>query len=252
MYFIFSKVLLILLFPFVWAMIFLLIALFSKRAKLKRRSLVIAVVILLVFSNPFLLYKFAQCWDVPSTPLQKGKVYSVAVVLGGFSGEDKNGGGYFNSSADRFLQGIKLKLTGRVSHVMITSGNGSLSPDGFSEGTWAKGQLKQFNFPDSVVLIEQNSRNTIENAAFSKVILQKSHLPQPYLLVTSAFHMRRSLYIFKQEGLNVIPYTCNYYDGNGTMGFIQALTPDADALSLWQVYLKEVVGLAVTHIKYSF
>ena len=251
MYFIFSKILLFLLFPLNWIVAFILIALFSKRPKLKRWALITSTTLLLLFSNPFLLYKFAECWDVPSGNIDKNKVYNAAIVLGGFSGEDKNGKGYFNGSAERFLQGIKLKATGQVSHVMITSGNGSLMPDGFSEGAWAKTQLKEFGLPDSVVLIEQNSRNTFENASFSKVILDKSHLQSPFLLVTSAFHMRRSLYIFKEEGLNVIPYACNYMYGNGKLSFDNYFMPDAGALDIWQVYLKEVVGLCVAHIKYQ-
>ena len=251
MYFLFSKILLFLLFPFSWAVGFLLIALFAKKAMLKRRSLIISAAILFVFSNPYLIYKFAQCWDVPTGNIQKGKVYSAAIVLGGFSGEDINGGGNFNLSADRFLQGIKLKMTGKAARIMITSGNGSLLPDGFSEGAWAKGQLKEFGFPDSVVLIEQRSRNTFENASFSKTILDKAHVQAPYLLITSAFHMRRSLYIFKSEGLNVVPYTCNYITGNSKLSFDTCVLPDANALSTWQIYLKEVVGLCVAHIKYQ-
>src|ERR1700742_2802929 len=124
MYFIFSKVLLFLLFPLNWILVFLLIALFSKKPKLKRRSFVTGMVLLVIFSNPFLLYLFAKEWDIGPGTLEKGKIYSAAIVLGGFSGEDKNGNGVFNEQSDRFIEGIRLKETGQVSHILISSGNG--------------------------------------------------------------------------------------------------------------------------------
>src|SRR5258708_5629270 len=123
MYFIFSKVLLFLLFPLNWIIVFLLIALFSKRQKLKRKCFVIGMALLIIFSNPLLLYLFAKNWDINPVPLNKNKIYSAVIVLGGFSGEDKNGNGVFNQEADRFIQGVKLKETGQVSHILISSGN---------------------------------------------------------------------------------------------------------------------------------
>src|ERR1700730_14779454 len=99
MYFIFSKVLLFLLFPLNWIIILLLIALFSKRPKLKRKCFITGVVLLIIFSNPLLLYLFAKNWDINSAPLNNSKIYSAVIVLGGFSGEDKNGNGVFNENA---------------------------------------------------------------------------------------------------------------------------------------------------------
>src|ERR1700760_5179134 len=96
MYFIFSKVLLFLLLPLNWIFIFLLIALFSKRPKLKQRSFVIGIALLIIFSNPYLFHLFAKNWDIGSGLLNKDKTYSTAIILGGFSGEDNNGKGFFN------------------------------------------------------------------------------------------------------------------------------------------------------------
>src|ERR1700761_4614884 len=126
MYFIFSKILLFLLFPLSWIIVFALIALFSKKQRLKRRSLIAAVVLLIIFSNHFILYLYAKNWDIYPVPLVKGKVYSAGIILGGFSGEDKNGNGFFSESSDRFIQALKLKATGQISHILISSGNGNL------------------------------------------------------------------------------------------------------------------------------
>ena len=249
MYFILSKVLLFLLFPLNWIIAFLLIALFSNRPKSKRKCFVTGMVLLIIFTNPYLLHLFAKSWDIGPAPLDKGKIYSAVIVLGGFSGEDKNGNGVFNEYADRFIQGVKLKEEGKVSHILISSGNGNLQQTNFKEAAWAKGVLKDFNLPDSAILIEQRSRNTFENAAFSKQVLEKTHLKPPYVLVTSAWHMRRAFYIFKKEGLDVIPYPSGHIAGDSNLGFTDYVMPDAGALSGWSMYLKELVGLVVAHLK---
>jgi uncharacterized SAM-binding protein YcdF (DUF218 family) len=207
------------------------------------------VLLLIVFSNQWLLYLVAKNWDIDSAPLEKGKIYSAVIVLGGFSGEDKNGKGVFNNNSDRFIQGLELTEQGKASHILITSGNGSLRPGSFREATWVKGELKKFNLPDSMILIEQNSRNTFENASLSRKLLEQKHLASPYLLVTSARHMRRAWFVFKKEGLNVVPCPSGLISGNRKMMFEDYIMPDANTLTGWNQYLKEMVGLIMAHLK---
>lgn len=252
MYFILSKVLLFLILPINWVAAFLLVALFAKRPKLKKRCLITGVVLLAVFSNHYLFYLFAKNYESDVAPLNKNKVYSAAIVLGGFTGEGANGKGFFGEESDRFIQGIKLKTAGRVSHILISGGNGGLRRDTFTEGGWVRGQLKDLKFPDSVILIEEASRNTIENAAFSRTILQKAHLQPPYVLITSRWHMRRATYIFKKEGLDVVPYLSGNPTSNMAVFFTDAFTFDSYTLSQWDLYTKEVVGMVVTYFKYAF
>src|ERR1700744_4074695 len=190
MFFILSKLLLIFIFPFFWITVFIIAALVIKNPKRKRRCFIIAVVLLLIFSNPFLFNRVARNWDIRSAPL-KNTTYSSAIVLGGFTSVDGNNNGYFNGSADRFIQGLRLLETGKTSHILISGGNGLLIPGAFRESDWVRSQLLQLKVPDSCIVVENRSRNTLENAAFSKDILMKKHLQPPYLLVTSAFHMRR-------------------------------------------------------------
>jgi len=248
MYFILSKVLLFLLYPILWFFALFIIAITIKNARRKKRLLIASALLLYLFSNSILLNLFAKAWDYSPYPVKDTKTYSCAIVLGGFSGVDGSGNGFFNAASDRFIEGIELLATGKAKHLLISSGNGNLIPGKFKEADWVGIQLKNLHFTDSSILIENNSRNTIENAVFSKKILLARHLNPPYLLVTSAFHMRRSMMIFKKEGYNVIPYPCNYIAGQGdiTLG---DLLPSAEALSTWNMYLKELVGYVVDYLK---
>lgn len=245
MYFVFSKILLFLIIPLNWILALFFAGLLVKKVRLKRRLLGLSFCLLVIFTNPLLVNIFARAWNVKSNELP-GSGYSCGIVLGGFSGNIYNGS--FNWAADRFIQAEILQTTGKTTHLLITGGSGSLiNRDGYEEGKWAKSQLMKLKYPDSCVLEENNSRNTFENAEFSKEVLQAHHLKPPYVLITSEFHMRRSLLIFKKAGIDVLPYSCNTIAG-GEKFTVSLLFPQASTLSNWEVYLKEVIGWLVTWI----
>ncbi|WP_295794890.1 YdcF family protein [Mucilaginibacter sp.] len=247
MFFVLSKLLLVFIFPFTWIAVCLITSLIVRKPHLKRRFFTIAMVLLLIFTNPFLLNQFAKRWDVKPAPLTN-QTYSCVIVLGGFSGVDANGKGVFNAMSDRFIQSLKLLTTGKATHILISGGNGNLLAGSFRESDWVKTQLEELKVPDSLIVIENQSRNTLENAAFSKSILAQKHLQPPYLLVTSAFHMRRAIAIFKKQKMDVVPFPCCYIAGNGEFT-ITDFIPDAGPLSTWNFYVKEVVGHTVNYFK---
>lgn len=248
MFFILSKLLLIFLAPLNWILAALIIAFAVKQQKRKKRFFKIALILLLVFTNPYILDFIGSSWNIKNGPLENKTTFSCVIVLGGFSSGTAKGKGYFNNASDRFIQGLKLLSSHKASHILISGGNGELVNDGFREGDWVKSQLRLFNVPDTCILVENRSRNTLENAAFSKLILQKSKLQPPYILVTSAYHMRRSLGVFKKANIDVVPYSCNYLTG-GKAFSIWKLMPDANVLSTWNIYLKEFVGTFVYQFK---
>lgn len=247
MYFILSKVLYILILPFMWAFAMLVYAIFTKKEKRRRNLLIAAVVIIFLFGNPLLFNLYAKSWDIPA--YNPGpKKYSCVIILGGFISQDENGTPYFNDAKDRYVQGTRLLAEGTASHLLFTGGNGSLYPDGFSEGAFVKKELKKMNFADSLILIEGKSRNTFENASLSHAILKKTNLKPPYLLVTSAFHMRRSLLIFKKEGLDVVPYSTDFKVHPGKLSIYDFL-PMTEIYGNWNQYIKELIGYLVTLLK---
>lgn len=248
MFFILSKLIIYFLYPISWILVLTIFAYFLKNKKYKNRTLIAAIVLLLIFSNPFLLNQFAKNWDVAPNLSKTKNPYSCAIILGGYVSEDEHKNGYLNWAADRFIQGIKLKETGQVTHLLFTGGNANLTPDGFAESNWISAELKAFHFQDSTLLFEKRSRNTIENIQFSKLVLTSRHLPPPYLLVTSAFHMRRALLICKKAGIKVVPYPCNFFVGKGSIA-VDNFIPSAETLSVWNIYLKEIVGYIVTSFK---
>lgn len=252
MYFLLSKILLFLILPVYWIIALVLIGIFIKNKRAKKGLFIAAGLVFYLFSIPVLLNLFEKVWDYEHSwdlrSASKGKKYSCVIVLGGFSGEGGDEGGHFTEASDRFIQSVKLYNKGQASHILITGGSGMLTPGGFREATYVKTQLKAFNVPDSAILIESNSKNTLENARFTKDILIKSHLQPPYLLVTSAFHMRRAIMIFRHAGLQVDPYSSDFMTSSTHLAIGEFL-PEADVLRKWEFYIKEVIGYAVNYFK---
>jgi uncharacterized SAM-binding protein YcdF (DUF218 family) len=247
MFFILSKLFTLLLHPLTWVVVILLFAIIARNQKKKTRLLIISTVMLCIFSNPLLIDTLSRLWDVDRYQPSATK-YSAVILLGGFVSEDDEGNGYFNWAADRYIQATKQVINHTAQRILFTGGNAALNPDGFTEAAFVKTELKKLNIADSVVIMETQSRNTAENAAYSKPLLQKAGLKPPYLLVTSAFHMRRAALIFKKAGVNVVPYPSNYLYGKRSIT-LMSIIPSAEALVTWNLYLKEMVGYCVACVK---
>jgi uncharacterized SAM-binding protein YcdF (DUF218 family) len=224
----------------------LFLALLLKNPKAKKYSLITGLFILILFSTPFFLTSFARVWDIDQKAANKE--YSCAIVLGGFVSGDQNEQGFFNGASDRFIQAVALKNSGRTKYLLFSGGNADIMPGKFRETAWLSTQISMFKIPDSSVLIEKNARNTFENVKYSKQLLKDKNLKPPYLLVTSAFHMRRSLLIFEKLGLDVEPHSCNYIAGKEKTS-LKSFIPDADVLNTWNSYTKEIVGYIVYYFK---
>lgn len=248
MFFLLSKLLLFLIFPISWIFILLLFSLITKNNKRRKNLLLTAIIVFFIFSNTFLLNHFAKLWDI-NTYAPTTKKYSCAIVLGGFASFDTNGQGFFNAASDRFIQAIKLYTTGQASKILISSGSAGILKNQLKEADYVYTQLRALNTPDSSIIIENQSRNTLENAQFTKRLLQSKHIPPPYLLVTSAFHMRRALYTFQKTGVDVVAYPCDFMTGKEELSLFDFIIPSSDTLTKWNFYIKEMVGYFVYHFK---
>src|SRR4051812_27215548 len=96
MYFIFSKLLVIVLHPVLWVFILLVTGLFAKNSIRKKRLLIASAVVFYVFSTPLIFSQLANRWDILPSDVTADKTYSAAIVLGGFSSADRDGKGHFN------------------------------------------------------------------------------------------------------------------------------------------------------------
>ena len=236
-----SAVLSFLLSPFNWIIFLLITGYFVRKRSIKKACYVLSLSIFLIFGNNALFNWYANTWQPKPVAINPALQYSCGIVPGGFASPDTDGNGYFNSSADRFIQAVKLYRLGKIQHLLISGGNGKPGDKDFREAAWVKTQLVQFGVPDSVIFIEDHSDNTQDNAVNSKHLLDSLHFPPPYLLITSAFHLPRAALTFKKNGLAVDPFPCNYTGGMDSFS-LDDLLPRPSVLLDWERYLKEAVG----------
>lgn len=245
MFFILSKVLFFLLVPFWWIVILWVWRFFSKSAKVKKRLGILIIIIAIVFTNPYLYRSLVMQWQFAPVTLAAGKTYEAGIVLGGLSGYDKNERGYFGSNADRFIQTANLYHQGIIKRIIISSGSGRLDQKDPAESFFLRTQFIANGVPDSLIFLESRSKNTYENAIFSKQITDSLQLSPPFVLITSAFHMKRSVSVFKKAGFDCVAFPCDYKVVPLRFAVDDAFLPNISLLNEWSMLIKEVVGLYV-------
>jgi len=227
--------------PVYWIILLIITGLLFRNKKIKKVCFITATAIFLVFSNPLLLSWLTRQWQGQRSFVDASKKYSCGIVLGGFASMDADEFAYFNGSADRFIQTLKLYKAGEIQHILVSGGNSKREHKTFEEATWVKKELASMGVPDSVIFTEDHSSNTMDNAINSKKILDSLRLPPPYLLITSAYHMPRASLLFSKTGLMTQPYSCNYSAGYNGFSF-SLLLPQLNVLNKWENILKETVS----------
>lgn len=241
MHYIAATVLSFFLSPFNWIIILVIAAYLFRNPSQKKFFKIMAWCIFFLFSNTWLLNWYAKQWQPAPASINKNVIYSCGIVPGGFASPGADGNGHFNATADRFIQAEKLYKLGIIQHILISGGNGKVDDKDFREGAWAKGELTIMGIPDSVIFVEDRSNDTFDNAFYAKQILDSLQLKPPYLLITSASHLRRASLIFKNARITTVAYPCNYADGKNSFSF-SSVVPQPSALSGWNIYLKETAG----------
>lgn len=231
----------LLLSPSNWIIVLLILSFIIRKPAVKKACRITSLFILLVFSNSILLNWYARKWQPVPRKISKAVVYSCGIIPGGFGSPGQDSDGYFNAASDRFIQALKLYKAGEIRHILISGGNGKDEDNSFREGAWAKGEFISVGVPDSAVFVEDRSNNTNDNAVFAKKILDSLHLSPPYLLITSAYHVPRASLLFRNAGVEVDPFPCNYFSGNSIIT-IGSFIPHFWVLFEWDAYLKEAAG----------
>jgi uncharacterized SAM-binding protein YcdF (DUF218 family) len=238
--FLLSKLIGFLLNPLIWVVILLLLGLIVK----KRLLLLIraACLVLVVFTNPLLSNWVMHRLEAKPRTLEASNRYRVGVLLTGMtSGRISKPGVHFESGVDRFTQALLLYRLNIIDRIVISGGSGLLNDQGFSESPLLADLANNLGIPDSALIIESRSRNTYENALLTKPILDSLGVDS-CLVITSAFHMTRSLRCFEKMGIKAQGYPADYRAGDLDLS-MYSFVPSIGALSTWNTILHEWLGL---------
>jgi len=247
MFFILSKLLDFLINPFYWVLLLLIIGIIMLRKKKKGglKWIIFSLLLSLFFTSPIVMSFMMSAWQLPTYSSNSIKQpYKVGILMGGSMRhfDEKNQRPVYSTSVDRLMQTIALYKEGKIEKILLTGGSGYVFLQDQKESFFIAKVLKQSGIPDSSIIIEDESRNTYENAIFTRDILKHKNIEGRLLLITSAFHMRRSLACFKKAGLNIDAFPVD----SKTRYF--TLTPDSFLpepyyFTLWDQLIHEWVGM---------
>jgi uncharacterized SAM-binding protein YcdF (DUF218 family) len=192
----------------------------GTRARRGRRIALVAVVLLIAIGlTPVGAWLIEPLEDrFPPPPSDIAAPHGIIVLGGAIDNEMGLARGQVSlvDGAERLTEAVSLARRFPNALVVYAGGDDSLTATRTTEAADAGKLLAAMGVDPARLVLEDRSRNTDENARFTGDIVH----PEPnqvWLLVTSAWHMPRSMGLFRKAGFNVVAYPVDYRSrGDGT------------------------------------
>jgi uncharacterized SAM-binding protein YcdF (DUF218 family) len=254
MFFILSKIFAFCIKPIVWIIACFLLSFFLKNKKRKQSFFISGLVLLILLTNDAVFQGIVHWWEPEPVAIKDlEKKYDFIILLGGYSDfQTAMGKSEFQlglKGGNRLITALNLFKKGIGTKIILTGGSGKLLGDKYGEAEYVAPFLKTLGLPDSAFIIENKSRNTWENAVFSKQIVDSLQKNASCLLVTSALHMPRSKACYDKAGLPTTIYPTDYYSRHSDNLFKLFFEPSSSKLYAWEALLHEWIGVITYKIK---
>ena len=247
---------------FIWLLLILYLVLSWKQSGERRWRWIVLLVVIIIFIGgnrwvPSLLTRSLEWRYFPPTTLPTN---STVVLLGGGTESQQYPRQMteVNGAGDRVLYGAKLYNSGIAGQILLSGGN--IEWSGSRTSTPAQDMasiLMMVGVPENVLILQNQSQNTAEDAQYSADILHELGVDE-IVLVTSASHMMRSVALFEKQGFTVIPAPADYsvtvenWEAlwqPSLEDLLVGLVPNAGNLSELSYGLKEYLGYFVYHLR---
>jgi len=218
-------------------LLLLIISIFSK----KRFFAFVALIILIASTNPLIGNYLMKRLEHPyqPIPISSIKENDAVIVLSGMLHQvgNKKYSTYEFNDPDRFFAGIDLIKQSKADKLIFTAAQLPWSDNGLPEGYVLKDKAISLGIP-GVILVTEKVKNTYEESlAVTKIVPNNSSI----ILVTSAFHMQRSKYLFEKQGFDVMPYPVDFKSSNVKIS-IMSFLPKIDAFYKTSIFIRENIG----------
>ena len=168
----------------------------NKNFKLFKSFFIIGLLIIYLPSITPIQRILFKSIHINSYPISQENQIDAIVVLGG--------------EPSRSISGIRLYNQNIASYILMTGGSGNIFEENQKESERMTDFLIEFGVNKNSVLSENKSRNTRENAVFSKKIMDEYEI-KSIVLVTSNIHMKRSTKVFEKLNYKVFPYNSQIF-----------------------------------------
>ncbi len=168
------------------------------------------------------------------------------IVLGG--AEDGRTGGTrelmgLNEAAERMTETVALARRLPAARVVFSGGSAALFETRVAEAETAGRLFAALGIDPARLVLEGASRNTDENARFTRALIPK-RAGERWLLVTSAWHMPRAVGSFRSAGFEPVPWPVDYRTARD-IDYFRSTSGIPDGLKRLDFIAKEYAGLVV-------
>jgi uncharacterized SAM-binding protein YcdF (DUF218 family) len=251
MYVYLSKILPLFVMPISVVMILVLAALLllaRGRTRIASGVLVAALGVLWISATPLVaegLYHNLEA-RYPPLPLEQVPQAGCVVLLGGVVSPPlaPRVDTELSDSVDRVYKAAQLYRAGKARMVIVTAGNQPWSLSPWAEADLVRDLLVEWGVPEDAIFLEGSSRNTRENAIFSKNLIDSINC-ETSLLVTSAAHMPRAVAAFQAVGVSITPVSTDVRVVDKGLPPAMDFLPSAAALAMTSEAIREWIGAAV-------
>ena len=223
-------------------------AIYIKR-KWGKKLLWAGIGLLLFFTNPFLSNLALLTWEPEFKSFEEIENHEIGIVLTGVTNMSKTAYDrtFFHKGADRITHALQLYRMGKIKKILITGGQGLNPTNPQTEAELLKRFLVMTGMPEEDIWIEDQAKNTAQNAQFTKDFLAQKGIPssQGFILITSAFHMARAKGCFDKVGLKTTTFPTDYYSHDIKYDIPSLLFPDPFSLEYWTKLFKEWIGITM-------
>lgn len=182
----------------------------------------------------------------PWHPLEKQQTAKAIVVLGGtVSSLGTTSAEVEEVEGSRLVPAYRLFQMKKAPVIIVSGGNPYPVKNQIrNEAIDMRDYLMNLGVPEKAILLEDESRTTLENAQHvsRRLKIVTGDLNAPILLVTSAFHMARSQKAFEKFGVKTIPVPVSHFVVETDIPLWQNF-PNSKALYQTTVASKEFLGL---------
>jgi len=251
MFFFLSKTLNYVTMPLVIILLCLVLSAVIKKVSLKKWLFRIGLGLLIFFSNEFIANEIIQAWELPAVAFDDiKKTYDWGIILTGVTKleAEPRDRVHFSRGADRAIHSVQLYKLGIVKKILVSGGSGRLDGSGPREADELATALAMMGVKSEDIFLENESRNTHESAELVKKILEKNSTPGQCLLITSGYHMRRSVACFAKAQWKTDYFSVEILSHKRKYSFDTLFIPKPDALGLWHTLVKEWVGMLAYRI----
>ena len=153
-----------------------------------------------------------------------------------------------NDSSERLIASVKLAIKYPNSNIYFLGGDGNLVKSNLNEIDVAKKFYEDLDFDIKRIKFIDKTRNTIENLKKLKNFIKDDEVN---ILITSAFHMKRTIIIAKKLNIKFIPYAVDFrsFNSSSIINYYQTFRI-SENLRSFDIFFRELLGILAVKLFY--